>query len=315
MITYVLIALAVAVAALLLLRYSNPRLLVRWVLLATRRGMGFRTHFIDVGDITWCYLEGGRKSAEPVVLLHGFGGDKDNWPLYGRRVAREYHVIIPDLPGFGESSKDPDASYDGPTQAARLLRFIDALQLQRVHLAGNSMGGLIALRFALAYPERLISLALLDNAGVLGPKRSELELAAERGENPLTVSTAAEYDELLSFVMRKPLPLPGLVKQVLADNAIAHQTFWDGIFWPLRDEMQNRPMNEQLGDVKTPTLVMWGRYDRLIDVSCCDVLAAGLPNNECLIFEDIGHLPMLERPGASSAAHLAHLRRNAAATT
>ena len=315
MTTSVLIAIAVAVAALLLLRYLNPRLLVRWLLLATRRLLGFRTRFIDVGDVTWSFLEGGRRSADTVVLVHGFGADKDNWPMYGRRLAREYHVIIPDLPGFGESSKDPAASYDGATQAARLLRFIDALQLERVHLAGNSMGGLIALRFALAYPERLISLALLDNAGVLGTKRSELELAAARGENPLTVSSVAEYDELLSFVMRKPPPLPGVVKQVLADNAIAHQTLWDSIFWPLRDEMLNRPLNEQLGDIKAPTLVMWGRHDRLIDVSCVEVLAAGLPDNECLVFEGIGHLPMLELPGSSSAAHLAHLRRNAAATT
>ena len=314
MTTVVLIVLAAAVVALLLFRYLNPRLLVRWLFLGTRRLLGFRTRVIDVDGVTWSYLEGGPASAETVVLLHGFGGDKDNWPLYAWRLGREYHIIIPDLPGFGESSKDPNVAYDGSTQAARLRRFIDELQLERVHLGGNSMGGLIALRFALVYPQRLLSLALLNSAGVLGSKRSELELAAARGENLLTVSTAAEYDELLSFVMRKPTPLPGVVKQVMADNALAHQEFWDSIFWPLREEMQNRPMNEQLGDIKTPTLVIWGRHDRLIDVSCCDVLAAGLPDNECLVFEAIGHLPMLETPGESSAAHLAHLRRNAVAT-
>jgi pimeloyl-ACP methyl ester carboxylesterase len=312
--TVVLIVLAAAVAALLLFRYLNPRLLVRWLFLGTRRLLGFRTRVVDVDGVTWSYLEGGPASAETVVLLHGFGGDKDNWPLYAWRLARGYHVVIPDLPGFGESSKDSNVAYDGATQAARLLRFIDALELERVHLGGNSMGGLIALRFALANPQRLLSLALLNSAGVLGSERSELELAAGRGENLLTVSTRAEYDELLSFVMREPTPLPGVVKQVMADNAIAHQEFWDSIFWPLRKEMQNRPMNDQLQDIIVPTLVIWGRHDRVIDVSCSDVLAAGLPDNERVVFEDIGHLPMLETPGKSSAAHLAHLRRNAVAT-
>ena len=310
----ILIGLAAAVAALLLLRYLKPHLLVRGLLPATRRLLGLRTRAIEVEGKMWPYLEGGPSSAEAVVLVHGFGGDKDNWLLYGWRLRREYRVIIPDLPGFGDNSKDPDAAYDGATQAERLLHFIDALHLERVHLGGNSMGGLIALRFAMAYPQRVASLALLNNAGVLGSRRSELELAAERGENPLTVSTPAEFEELLSFVTHKRVPLPGVIKQVLADNAIAHREFWDSIFWPLREELLRGPLNEQLGNIKAPTLVIWGRHDRVIDVSCCDVLAAGLPDNACLILEDVGHLPMLEDPGQSSAAHLAHLRRNAAAT-
>ncbi len=314
MIATVLIMLAAAIAALLLLRYLNPQLLVRGLLLMTRRLLGFRTRSIDVEGNIWPYLEGGPASAETVVLLHGFGGDKDNWPMYGWRLARRYRVIIPDLPGFGGNSKDPDAEYDAATQAARLLRFIDALQLERVHLGGNSMGGLIVLHFAMAFPQRVLSLALLNSAGVLGAQRSELELAADRGENPLTVSTAAEFDELLSFVMHKRVPLPGVVKQVLAENAIAHRAFWDTIFWRLREELLDGPLNERLGTVNLPTLIIWGRHDRVINVSCCDVLAAGLPDNECLILEDAGHLPMIEQPGKSSAAHLAHLRKNAAAT-
>ncbi|MBT8091450.1 MAG: alpha/beta fold hydrolase [Gammaproteobacteria bacterium] len=314
MTTALLVTLAAAIAALLLLRFLNPGLLARGLLVSTRRLLGFRTRLVQVDGSAWPYLEGGPASAEAVVLVHGFGGDKDNWPLYGWRLAREFRVIVPDLPGFGDNRKDPDADYGGAAQAERLLRFIDALKLERIHLGGNSMGGLIALHFALAYPQRMLSLALLDNAGVRGSQRSELELAAGRGESPLTVSTAAEFDALLSFVTHRRLPLPGVIKQALAENAIAQREFWDSIFWSLREELERQPLNEQLVNIDAPTLVMWGRHDRLIDVSCCDVLAAGLPNCECLVFEDVGHVPMLERPGQSSAAHLAHLRRNAAAT-
>jgi pimeloyl-ACP methyl ester carboxylesterase len=312
-VTLALLFLLVAlIAALLLLRYLRPKLLFGWLIGATRRLLGFRTRIIDVRGRRWPFLDGGPAAAETVVLLHGFGGDKDNWPLYAWRLARHYRVIIPDLPGFGDNSKDPRADYHTATQARRVLEFIDALQLERVHIGGNSMGGMIALRFALSYPNRLLSLALLNNAGLLGEKRSELELAAERGESILTVSTAAEFDALLSFVMYRRLPMPGVVKQVLAENAIENRPFWDTIFWSLRDEIETKPLNDELGKIDTPTLVIWGRHDRLIDVSCCDVLSAGLAKSDCVIFEDVGHIPMLEKPLQASAAHLAHLRRNPA---
>ncbi len=300
---------AALIAAVVALRYLNPQLLVSWLLRLTRRSTGFRTRTVKVDGVPWPYLEGGPATAEVVLLLHGFGGDKDNWPLYARRLAREYRVYIPDLPGFGGNGKDPDADYGTTAQAGRLLGFLDALGCERAHVGGNSMGGLIALRLALMAPGRVSSLALLDNAGIRGSKQSELELAAERGESPLTVSTAEEFEQLLSFVTHRGMPLPGVVRQVLGDNAIAHRAFWDKIFWGLFDEIRNGPLNDQLAAIRAPTLIIWGRDDRLIDVSCCEVLTAGLADSECVIFEETGHLPMLERPLESSAAHLAHLRR------
>ncbi len=307
--TPLLLFFAAVAAAVLALRYQNPHRFVSWLLRAIRRSMGFRTGTVDVDGVTWPYLEGGPATAEVVLLLHGFGGDKDNWPLYARCLAREYRVYVPDLPGFGANAKNPDADYSTTAQARRLLRFLDVLGCERAHVGGNSMGGLIALRLALMAPERVASLALLNNAGVRGSKRSELELAAERGESPLTVSTREEFEQLLSFVTHRRVPLPGVVRQVLSDFAIAQHDFWDTIFWGLFEEISNAPLNDELVAIRAPTLIIWGRHDRLIDVSCCEVLKGGIADSECVIFEDIGHLPMLERPRASSAAHLAHLRR------
>ncbi len=308
-----LLVCAAFVAAVVTLRYKNPHRFVIWLLRATRRLLGFRTRTVDVDGVDWPYLEGGPASAEVVLLLHGFSGDKDNWPLYARRLAREYRVVIPDLPGFGGNVKDPDADYSTTAQARRLLRFLDVLGCERAHVGGNSMGGLIALRLALIAPERVTSLALLDNAGIRGSNQSELELAAERGESLLTVTTAEEFEQLLSFVTHRRVPLPGVVRQVFSDYAIAQHDFWDTIFWGLFDEIRNGPLNDELAAIRAPTLIIWGRYDRVLDVSCCDVLSAGLADSECVIFEDTGHLPMLERPLESSAAHLAHLRKTPAA--
>ena len=240
-------------------------------------------------------------------MLHGFGGDKDNWPLYARRLSREYRVIIPDLPGFGDNARDPDADYSMVGQAKWLLAFSDALGIDKFHIGGNSMGGFIALKFTLVNPHKILSLALLNNAGVLGETKSELQIATENGESLLTVSSAEEFDRLLAFIVYRPLHLPGFIKQPYCDDLIANEPFMEKIFWSMAEEFLNNPLNDELHNVTAPTLIIWGRHDRLIDVSCTDVMKANIPNSQCVVFEETGHVPMLERPAESAAVHLEHL--------
>jgi pimeloyl-ACP methyl ester carboxylesterase len=92
-----------------------------------------------VGKHTIVYLEGGR--GESVLLLHGFGADKDNWNLFSRYLTKRYHVIAPDLPVFGESSKIWSDQYNISAQVERVHDFVKQLGLKSFHLAGNSMGG------------------------------------------------------------------------------------------------------------------------------------------------------------------------------
>src|SRR5690606_39235182 len=136
------------------------------------------------------------------------GANRDNWLRFARRFSTDYRVVALDLPGFGESSK-PDASYDVASQVERLRAFVQALQLERPHLIGNSMGGHIAALYAARYPTEVRSLALLDNAGVTSPRQSEMFAMLERGEpNPLVVRKAEDFDTLMDFVFVSPPPLP-----------------------------------------------------------------------------------------------------------
>src|SRR3546814_19671079 len=96
-------------------------------------------------------------------------------------LTRDYHVIAPDLPGFGQNERNPDLAYDLQAQTARLKAFADTLGLSRPHVGGNSMGGWIALRYAIEYPDALASLILLNNAGVNGANESELPQKAANG--------------------------------------------------------------------------------------------------------------------------------------
>ncbi len=299
--------------AFLLLYFVFPERLVGGLRRLIRRACRLRLRSIDVAGETWPFLEGGPAAGEVLLLLHGFGGDKDNWPLYAFKLTSRYRVIIPDLPGFGESRRDAAADYRIAAQTARLREFIRALGIERLHVGGNSMGGFLALKFALTYPETVRTVALLNNAGVAGTRKSELELAAERGESPLTVSNMREFDELLAFIVHRPILVPGPVKRVLGNDAIAHREFLDSIFWSLSEEIQSRPLNDELHRLSAPTLILWGRHDRVIDVSCAEVMAQTIPENRCIVFEDTGHVPMLECPAEASRIHLEFLGEHSAA--
>ena len=121
----------------------------------------------------------------PAVLLHGFGGDKDNWTRFSRTLVQDYRVIAPDLPGFGDSARHADWDYSLLAQRNRLERFVAALNPGPLHIGGNSMGGHLAALYTHAHPEQVRSLMLLNNGGISAPERSEMWLAISRGENPL----------------------------------------------------------------------------------------------------------------------------------
>ena len=306
----ILIALLAAIIALPILLYvAAPGILFRQVQAAIRRKSGLSRKSIVVDGIEWPYLEGGPKDGDVVVLVHGFGADKDHWSLYARHLTDRYRVIAPDLPGFGENDLEQDRDYAIKAQTDRLIRFLDQLGISKCHLGGNSMGGYIALQAALDHPDRLKSLTLLNNAGVVGTRESELQQAAQRGENPLVMRQLSDVDQLMAFVMHRPRPLPGQFKKVMFADSRRREALLDRIFAAIVEDSLNNPATDRLGHVKAPTLIVWGRHDRLIDVSCVDVLKSGIQGSEAVIFEHLGHLPMMEDPVALAQSHLPFLAK------
>ncbi len=259
---------------------------------------------VIVDGVTWPYLEGGPVDGDTVVMLHGFGGDKDNWLLYAHYFTKCYRVIVPDLPGFGENVRNPDWHYGVVAQTKRLLAFLSELGVDKFHLAGNSMGGFIALNYALTHANQLKTLTLIDNAGVASKNKSELELAVAEGTNPLLASSMDDLDRLLKFIMHKRIPVPNLIMRPMLEIFLRHHDFLDGIFWTIVEEALDNGVTDRLGDVTMPTLIIWGRHDRLIDVSCTEVMAAAIPDNRVVILEDVGHVPMIESPGVTAGHYI-----------
>jgi abhydrolase domain-containing protein 6 len=269
-----------------------------------RAGLHLKSVTVDGREIR--YLEGGE--GETVLLVHGFGADKDTWTRMARHLTQQYHVIAPDLPGFGESSKDPEASYDILSQAENLDRFTRAVGLDPFHLAGNSMGGSISGQYAARYPDKVLSLALINTAGVIGcPEKSDFARMLENGENPLLTENEEGYETKLGMVFVDPPWIPGPLKRYLAAEDVKNRDLLNMIFEQIHDEGSS--LVPRLPDIRARTLILWGDSDRLIHVSCTRVLEQGLADSSTVIMDACGHAPMLERPEETADHYLAFLQQ------
>ncbi|KFJ91741.1 MAG: alpha/beta fold hydrolase [Pseudomonas sp.] len=253
---------------------------------------------LSVHNLNIHYYRGGPASGETLVLLHGFAADKDNWLRFSRPLTQDYRVIALDLPGFGDSDLPP-GSYDVGTQAERLADILDELGVQQAHVLGNSMGGQIAALFAARYPERVRSLALFANAGIESPHKSELyQLLTSGSPNPLVVKQPQDFDKLLRFVFVEPPYLPESLKRYLGERAMAKATHYDQVFKQLVERPV--PLAPELPKIQAPTLLLWGRQDRVLDVSSIEVMQPLLNKPNVVIMDNVGHAPMLERPEESA---------------
>ncbi|MFI8479009.1 alpha/beta fold hydrolase [Pseudomonas sp. NPDC078700] len=296
----ILLALILVIAAAGTVLYVFPATLMASIQLIGQTVAGLSSKQLEVADLSIHYYEGGPKDGETILMVHGFGADKNNWLQFARYFTKRYHVIALDLPGFGDSSKPP-ASYDVGTQAERIAAFTQALGIKRLHIIGNSMGGQIAALYGARYPHQVASVALLDNAGIDAPHESELYRLIEQDKpNPLVVKTPQQFDQLIDFVFYKAPTLPERLKTYMAEQAIASSGLNEQIFSQLRDRYI--PLEPELPKIEAPTLLLWGDQDRVLDVSSIKVMQPLLKHPSVVVMKDCGHVPMVERP-AETAEH------------
>ena len=269
--------------------------LERW-----RAGLKLKQQTI-AGGLQIPFLEGG--SGEPLLLVHGFGGDKDNFTRVAGTLARRYRVIIPDLPGFGDGTRDPALRYAVTDQVRRLHDFVAALGVERLHLGGNSMGGFIATEYAATYSQQVASLWLLDPAGTEAAHDSEmLHHYQASGETPLLLRRAADIGPALQAIAVRPPLLPPSVKTVLGRRAVADHALHRNILEQLVHASPT--LEDRLPAISAPTLVVWGTQDRILNPRGADALRAGLPRSRVLLMDGIGHVPMMEAPATTVADYL-----------
>jgi pimeloyl-ACP methyl ester carboxylesterase len=268
-----------------------------------RNVAGFDQHSIEVSDLHIEYLEGGQ--GDVLILLHGFGANKDNWTRIGRYLTPHFRVIAPDLPGFGESTRDPEADYSIAAQSERLHAFARALKIKSFHLAGSSMGGAISGIYAARYPENVKSLWLIAPGGVASADPSQVRSMLDEGRpNPLIAESVEDYEQLLDFVFVKRPFIPPPIKRYLAQEAIDHYPLNRKIYKQIHSAADTPPLEVTLSGLTIPTLILWGASDRVLHVSGAGILKSVMPKAKLITMEGVGHLPMIEMPKDSAEFYL-----------
>jgi abhydrolase domain-containing protein 6 len=254
------------------------------------------TRSVVAGDTTWSYYEGGK--GPTIVLLHGFAANKETWLEMVKGLTDHFHVIIPDLPGWGESSRNEGGDYGIPAQAARIEAFAAAVGAQRFLLVGQSMGGAIAGVYANEHPERVAGLVLMSSSG-LSFKENDFARDVKAGKNPFLLHDRADLEALLARIFLKPPHIPGRLEDALLTRNEKDHAFIESTFNQLKEPAQAYALDPVIGDLKMPVLGLWCREDKIIDVSALDTLRGGLkssPSIGATMLNGCNHMPMLEKP-------------------
>jgi len=303
---YLFLSILAAVAVIAaVLYFAAPSYLYNKSMDKARKEAGLTVKSVNIQDFKIVYSEGGK--GDTIILLHGFSANKDHWNNFAKNLTPRYHVIIPDLPGFGDSSKKPGADYSIGSQVERVRKFAEALKLEKFHIAGNSMGGNISGTFSATYPGMVKSLTLIDASGVKTPVQSDRMKLSEKGINPLVVKDVKDFDRALEFNFANPPKIPSLVKKYLAKKAVQDSTMNGEISTQLA-KTDYFALEKKLDKIKAPTMIIWGDLDRMVHVSSVDIFLKNIKGSKSYIVKGSGHLPMLEKPKETADVYLNFLK-------
>ncbi|MEU1801975.1 alpha/beta hydrolase [Streptomyces sp. NPDC019937] len=252
----------------------------------------------------------------PAVFLHGLGGCSQNWSPLMEQLADRLDIEAPDLPGFGDSPPPDDGDYSISGHARAVIRHLDASGRAPVHLAGNSMGGTIAIRVAAVRPDLVRSLTLVSPAlPERRPQRTAVPtgLLAIPGATRLFSRATRDWDaerrtrELLALTYGDP----GQVTQedfALAveeyERRLALPYFWDALARSARGLVDSYALGgqhslwRQAERVLAPTLLVYGTRDQLVSFRMARRASATFRDSRLLTLLDAGHVAMMEYPGA-----------------
>jgi pimeloyl-ACP methyl ester carboxylesterase len=254
---------------------------------------------IDIGGATVNYAEMG--SGPDLVLVHGLSGCWQNWLETIPHFARDHRVLVLDLPGFGASPL-PSWELSIPNYGRLLLDFCDELGVGDCALVGHSMGGFVSAEAAIAQPERFRKLVLISAAGIssVRMRREPTEVAGR-----LAVATSPLVLKLQESGLRRPrlrfwafqmiFHRPDLLRPELLWEFFHNGAGTPG-FLPALVNLAGYDFHQRLAAVEIPSLIVWGRNDRVVPSP--DALEYGrlLSNSSTVIFDKTGHVPQAERP-------------------
>lgn len=268
---------------------------------------GQEAKFVDIGGgLTMHYRDEGKRDGPVLVLLHGSNASLHTWEPWVARLVSKYRIISVDQIGHGLTGPNPTGQYDSAAFVGTLNAALTKLGVTRFALAGNSMGGYVAWEYALAYPGNLTHLLLIDAAGPPDDPDKDLPIgfriarAPVLGKIALIITPRSVFERSLhGSVSNQAIVTPAAINRYWELNRFPGNRKATGERFA---QYGTRDTNTaRLGEIRIPTLIMWGAEDKLIPVSGADWFAAKIPGSVKLVYPGIGHIPMEEAPDRSAA--------------
>ena len=255
--------------------------------------LGVNLHYQDTGP---------SKNAIPIVFLHGFGASLQTWETWAQALSEDYRVISVDLPGFGLTGEDPSGIYTDQRSVEVLEAFLKELNIPKVVLVGNSMGGKFAWQFAARYPNQVAKLVLISPDGYASP-------GIEYGKKPDVPAIADLYRYFFSKAFLAMNLEPAYANPNTLSDALVNR-YYDlmlapGVRGAILARMQQTVLQDpvpSLASIQVPTLLIWGEKDAFIPISNSNDYLKVMPNAKRVSLPNIGHLPQEEQPSIGLAA-------------
>ena len=236
-----------------------------------------------------------------IVLIHGFGADKNHWLAVAKFLRSKFNFIILDVPGFGESPINPFAKYTLDEQVRMIMELLlRIVPSDQYIIGGNSLGGFFSAAIAAKAKQKVTGLWLLAPAGVTTEQHAEGVKLILQGKNPLLVKNSFDFARLSQLCFYNP-PAKGWFYEVFEQKAIerfaTNQYLFTQMFGLVSSRSENLLKLEKIArSIECETLIVWGASDQIITPDGMGVLMKNIKFNESKLMLQVGHLPMVEAP-------------------
>jgi pimeloyl-ACP methyl ester carboxylesterase len=257
------------------------------------------SQFLMLGDGARAHVrDQGSRSGPVLVLVHGSNASLFTWEPWAKRLGDQFRVVSIDMPGHGLTGAVPNRDYSQEGMVKFVKEVTDRLGLAKFAIAGNSMGGGVAARFAEEYPASVSQLILVDAGGMPSKGGDRIPLAFRLARVPI-------LNQILLHITPRSLVTEGLGdaivhKEIIDDRMI--DAYWDfarmagtrqatmerfGLNW-------DNAVQQHIADIKAPTLILWGAEDHLIPVQAAHEFQSAIPGSKLIVYPNTGHIPQEE---------------------
>ncbi len=264
---------------------------------------GAKESVLLVQDLEISYIELGDSHKPTIVIVHGFSDSKESFLPVAGHLLKNYHILIPDLPGFGKSSK-PNIEYSIDQYCKWLYEFLEKKNVSKFHAIGNSMGGAILMEYTYRYPAQIESLVLSCSAGLV-PEQEGNHFYSDykNGKNLFFMEEKEHFEEFIAKIFHRKSSVPFPVKDYMfhkyKNNGEWYEKLMDDIlgkFMGPDEDFHRKQQKEKIESISCPVLLLWGKHDGVIPEEIAYQFQESIPHAELHVLDNSGHLPHLENP-------------------